>query len=229
MRTHRLSSAAERVSAVIVSVVLALLMGPLLYAFHGEPLALVLTGLAALLVTAVLVFYLVSLFRAACEADTQNKRLTIRGVPNESVDLTQAVSVKTVPCGTGPISTRSLVFSDSKGDPIATVPTFFTARQGARAEPLAAALAQELGLSFQPSLEPWEYDKKQRAEHEKEAARARAASRNEKLRALKAKIFPGKAAEPSVPASPEEDLPAQGEVSDLESGGINYDALDDEK
>lgn len=229
MRIHRLSSAAERISAVIVTAVLALLMGLLLYAFRREPLTLVLTGLAVLLVAAVLAFYLMSLFRAACRADARKKELIIRGVPNDSLDLSQAVSVKTVPCGTGPISTRALIFSDSAGDPIATVPTFFTARQGARAEPLAAALAQELGLSFQPSLEPWEYDKKQRAEHEKEAARARAAARNEKLRALKAKIFPGKAAEPSVPASPEEDLPAQGEVSDLESGEINYDALDDEK
>ena len=229
MRTHRLSSAAERVSAVIVSVVLALLMGPLLYAFHGEPLALVLTGLAALLVTAVLVFYLVSLFRAACGADTQNKRLTIRGVPNESVDLTQAVSVKTVPCGTGPISTRSLVFSDSKGDPIATVPTFFTSRQGAQAEPLAAALALELGLDFQASLEPWEYDRKQRAEHEKEAAQARATARKARLRALKAKILPGTAPEPSVSASPGEASTSLNEETDLESDGINYDALDDEK
>lgn len=229
MRTHRLSSAAERISAVIVSAVLALLMGLLLYVFRREPLTLVLTGLAALLVAAVLAFYLMSLFRAACEADAQNKQLTIQGVPNDSVDLTQAVSVKTVPCTTGPISTRALVFSDSKGDPIATVPTFFTARQGAQAEPLAAALAQELGLDFQATLEPWEYDRKQRAEREKEAAQARAAARKEKLRALKANIFPGKAAETSVPASPEEDLPTQSDVSDLESEGINYDALDDEK
>lgn len=229
MRIHRLSSAAERISAVIVTVVLVLLMGLLLYAFRREPLTLMLTGLAVLLVAAVLAFYLMSLFRASCRADTQKKELAIRGVPNDSVDLSQAVSVKTIPCGTGPISTRALIFSDSKGDPIATVPTFFTARQGAQAEPLAAALAQELGLNFQPSLEPWEYDKKQRAEHEKEAARAQAAARKEKLRALKEKIFPGMAAEPSVPASPEEDLPIQGDVSDLESGEINYDALDDEK
>lgn len=229
MRIHRLSSAAERISAAIVTAVLALLMGLLLYAFRREPLTLVLTGLAVLLVAAVLAFYLMSLFRAACRTDARKKELTVLGIPSDSLDLSQAVSVKTVPCGTGPISTRALIFSDSNGDPIATVPTFFTARQGARAEPLAAALAQELGLSFQPSLEPWEYNKKQRAEHEKEAARARAAARNEKLRTLKAKIFPGKAAEPSVPASPEKDLPAQGEVSDLESGEINYDALDDEK
>ncbi|MDD5863809.1 MAG: hypothetical protein PUD80_04125 [Firmicutes bacterium] len=228
MKTYRLSSASERVSAAVISGVLALLMGFLLYALREEPLTLVFTGVAALLVAAVLAFYLMSLFKAACEADGENMRLTVHGFPDDTIDLSRAASVKTSPCSTGPISTRALVFSDSDGNQIASVPTFFTSHQGAQAEPLAAKLAQELGIVFEASLEPWEYDKKCRAAHKKEAAQARADARRTNCRKWKAKRIPGKA-ETSVPsASRGENLPPQGDDADAPDG-INYDALDDER
>lgn len=229
MNVHRLSSAPERISAVAVCTILTALMGLLLYVLRGEILTLILTGAAALLVAAVLVFYLMNLFKASCEADPGKKRLTVRGIPSDCLDLTQAASIKTVSCSTGPITTRTLIFSDCNGQQVAALPTFFTAHQGAQAEPLAALLAQELGLVFEPSLEPWEYDKAQRAEHQKQEAQARSDARKAKYRALKAKFSPRKAAEASVSASPEEELPAQGGETVLESDGINYDALDDEK
>lgn len=222
MKTYRLSSNSERVAAVTVSVAFALLMALLIYALRESLLALILTALAALLVAAVLVFYVANLFRAACIPNAEEKTLFVRGFPDETLDLSGAVSVKTVPLDGGPVATRTLIFSDAAQEPVAVVPTFFTARQGAQAEPLAAALAQELGLAFLSSLEPWEYDKNARAEREKAAAQTRKEARRARLGALKAKFSPGKAAEESKPASPEE-------TAHIEADNVNYDALDDQR
>lgn len=225
MNVHPLSSAAERTCAAIVTGVLTVLMVLLLCALRKEPLSLALIGFAAFLVAAALVFFLTSLFRASCRSVPESKCLLVRGLPDDTLDLSRAVAVKTTPCATGPVSTRTLVFSDGAGNPVATVPTFFTLRQGALAEPLAAALAGELGLTFLPSLEPWEYDKAKRAEHEKEVSAARRSARSAELRALKGKLFPKAAAD----ISPEEDSYAQDSEAFQQSDNINYDALDDEK
>lgn len=220
MKTYRLSSGSERIAAVSVCACFALLMALLLYVLRGSLLTLLLTALAALLVAALLVFYAANLFRAACVPNPEERTLFVRGFPDETLDLTGAVCVKTVPLENGPVATRTLVFSDAAQEPVAVVPTFFTAHRGVQAEPLAAALARELGLAFLPSLEPWEYDKNARAEREKAAAQTRREARRARLKALKAKLSPGKAAEESEPASPEETEHTQAE-------DVNYDALDD--
>jgi hypothetical protein len=127
------------------------------------------------------------------------------------------------------MTTRNLVFTDAGGQVTASVPTFFTANQGAQAEPLAMELAQALGIDFKPTLQPWEYDREKRKEHEKELAQAAKAERREKLRALKAKILRKTGAGEPAPVNSEEEMSVADAMEDMGTDGINYDALDDEK
>jgi hypothetical protein len=126
----------------------------------------------------------------------------------------------------GSLATRMIVFYDEGNEVIASVPTFFFSRQGATAEPVAKEIAAALGLSFIPSLEPWEYDSKLRREHEKEVAQKEKETRKRKFQALKNKLLRRPNTETSAPSPLEEmDLNLFEDSSD----GINYDALDDEK
>lgn len=229
MKTYRLSSASERIAAVAVSGLLVVLMALLLYALRGELLTLILVALAALLVAAGLAFYVANLFRAACTAAPREKTLSVRGFPDETLDLSGAVCVETVSRSSGPAATRTLIFSDADGETVASLPTFFAARQGAQAEPLAMALAGELGLEFKPSLEPWEYDREKRKEHEKEAAQARKEHQKAGFQAFKKKILRRPEAQTPAPGSGEDGSPETEEWASPESDGVNYDALDDEK
>ena len=229
MKTYRLSSAGERIAGVTISAILILFMAFLLYALRSDPLALIIVAIAALLLCAVLIFYMMNLHIAACTPDAENKKLFVRGFPDYTLDLSQAVSLETVSYKNGPVATRILVFSDENGETIATLPTLFTIHEGAQAEPLAMELAEILGLAFKSSLAPWEYDKEKRKEHEKEVAQAEKEARRAEFQVLKAKILRKAKTSKPVPASPEEETPIEGNIIALESDGINYDALDDEK
>lgn len=226
MKSYALSSAGEKIAGAIISLILLLCMGLLIAALSGDILSLIICILASLLVAAALGFYVVNLFKAACIPDPENRKLYIKGFPDWTLDLSESVCLETLAFKNGPVATRTLVFTDANGEVTASVPTFFTANQGAQAEPLAMELAAVLGLTFKPSLEPWEYDKQLRREHQKEQAQAEKEKRRENTRALKEKLLRKTGAAAAAPDLSEEEVDA---MVEMESDGINYDAMDDEK
>lgn len=226
MNKYSLSSPSDRIASTAISSLLTVLMIFLVFILRGDLLSLIIAALAAVLIAAVLIFYVVSLQKAACFPLAVEKKLHVLGLPDYTVDLAQAASVQTVAYNNGGLATRTLVFSDSQDEVIASVPTFFFSRQGAMAEPVAKEIAREMGLTFIPTLEPWEYDAALRREHEKEVALAEKEARKARFQALKNKILRrGSAEKPAATAPEEENV----DYFEGESDGINYDAMDDEK
>ena len=228
MNIYRLSSAAERAAAVLISLILFFCMVLLLILLWAEPLSFLICMLASVLVSAGLGFYILNLFKAACIPHREDMILEVKGVPDSFVHLSDAVCLETVAVKNGPVTTRSLVFTDDNGQITASVPTFFTANEGAQAEPLAREIAQAMGISFKANLEPWEYDKQKRKEHRKELALVEKQERKQHLRSLKAKILRKAEEGKPTPALSEEVSVSDGNY-EMDSDGINYDALDDEK
>lgn len=230
MKKYRLSSVSERIAGVCISGIMTLCMVALVIVLSGDVLSFLICLLCCLLVAAGLGLYVANLHKAACVPHPAERKIAVKGFPDYSVDLSEAVSLETAAYKNGPMATRTLVFADAKGEVVAAIPTFFTANQGAQAEPLAMELAQVLHLTFKPSLEIWEYDKEARKEHQKQLAEAEKAARIEKFRALKAKILrmAGAGSMPT-PTTPKEEKSDADDLEILESDGINYDALDDEK
>lgn len=229
MNKYPLSSAAERLFAVVISAVLILFMVLLCILLSGDLLSLIICVIASALVGLALLFYVVNLLKASVIPNREDSILEIKGIPDSFVYTLNAVSLETMAFQNGPVSTRTMVFRDADGEVVASVPTFFTANKGAMAEPLAMELASVMGIAFCPSLAPWEYDKEQRKAHQKELALEEKEQRREKMRSLKEKILRRtKTGEPAFVHSEEEVSVSDSEDS-FDSDGINYDALDDEK
>ena len=229
MKKYRLSSPSERIAGVIIGSILLLSMVLLLIALGNDFLSFLICLLACLLVAAGLAFYVANLFKAACVPCPDQKMLQIKGFPDYTVDLSEAVSLETAAYKNGPAATRTLVFTNDDSEVVASVSTFFTANQGAQAEPLAMKLAEDLKLNFRATLEPWEYDSEKRKQHQKELAEREKTARKAKFRALKAKFLRMTGAGEPAPSHPEEEesqIDIFDEVKE-KSGGINYDALDD--
>jgi len=229
MKNYRLSSASERIAGLGISAIMLLCMMVLVIALSGDFLSFFICLICCLLVAAGLGLYVANLYKAACVPHPEDGKLTVKGFPDYTVDLSEAVSLETAAYKNGPMATRTLIFTGSKGDVVCSVPTFFTVHQGAQAEPLAMELAEALGLTFKPSLEVWEYDKQARKEHQKQLAEEEKAARREKQQALKAKILRMTGAGVPAPAITEEEKSNFEEPEYGDSDGINYDALDDEK
>lgn len=216
MNSFRLSGPGERAAGVVVSAAMAAGMVLLVIFLRGDWLACLVCVAAGLLLTAGLGLYVANLLKAACVPLGQEK-LIIRGVPGETLELSSAVCLETVPQSNGPVARRMLVFTDAQGAVIASVPTYFTRNQGAQAEPVARELAAAMGLRFQPSLEPWEYDPQARKEHQAQQQAREKAARREAFRRIKEKLLGRKAQSFAEPTASEE----------REDSDINYDALDD--
>ena len=226
MKTYRLSSPGERLTALLISAVMIAFMVFLCIVLREDPLSLIICILASVLVCFALVIYMVNLLKAAIKPRSDEAVLEIKGIPDFTVSIAGAVTLETVGIKTGPVATRSLVFRDETGETVASVPAFFTVNQGAQAEPLAKELAGVLGLTFKPALEVWEYDKAARKEHLKEVARAEKEQRRQNWRRIKEKLLRKAKAEPAAPAPSEECISI---FEPADQDGINYDALDDEK
>jgi hypothetical protein len=225
MKIYRLSSTAERLAAVLISVILILSMILLCCLFSRDAFSLIICALCSVLVSAALIFYVANIMKAAVIPQPDGI-LTVKGIDDTKVNISSAVLLETAALKTGPVATRTLIFRDEAGEVVTSVPAFFTSNQGAQAEPLAMELAEAMGLTFNATLEPWEYDRKLRKQHMKEVALEEKEQRRRKLRALKNKIL--RRAEP-VEADP---VPTEEEDLFLETAAtddINYDALDDEK
>ena len=229
MNIHRRSSSTERITALCICVVLVLCMVGLVIALSADLLSFIICLVASLLVCAGLIFYVTNLFKAACIAHAAEKKLEVKGFPDYTLDLSEAVTLQTSPYKNGPGATRTLVFTNDHDEVVASLPTFFTANQGAQAEPLAMALAKELELSFIETLESWEYDPVKRKEHQKEVGEQEKAARKEKFHALKAKILRMTGAGEPAPIKPEEEESYLDVEEEICTDGINYDALDDQK
>lgn len=219
MNSFRLSGPGERAAGVVVSTAMAAGMVFLVIFLWGDWLACLMCAIAGLLLVAGLGLYVANLLNAACVPLGRGK-LIIRGVPGDTLELSDAVCLETVPQSSGPVARRMLVFTDAQGAVVASVPTYFTRNQGAQAEPVARELAAAMGLRFQPSLEPWEYDPRARKERLARQQAQEKAARRETLRRLKEKLSGRKAQNLSEPVASEE----QKEPMDPD---INYDALDD--
>ena len=226
MKTYRLSSLGERLTALLICTVMIAFMAFLCIALSGDLFSLIICLLASVLVCFALAIYLINLLKAAVTPCPQEAVLQVKGISDYTVSVAGAVTLETAGVKNGPMAARSLIFRSEAGDVVASVPTFFTAYQGAQAEPLAMELAQVMGLTFRPTLEVWEYDKAARKEHQKEQAQKEKEQRRKNWQSLKEKFLRKAKAEQVAPA------PSEEEVSVLEpeiSDGINYDALDDEK
>lgn len=230
MKAFRLSSPAERVTGVCISALMLAGIVLLLIVLRGAWLSFLLCAAVGLLLAVGLGIYAWNLIKAACVPQGQGK-LLVKGLPSYTMDISGAVRLETAACKNGPVATRSLRFTDAEGEVVGTLQTFFTARQGAKAEPLAKALAQELGLQFQPTLERWEYDSAARKAHQRELDEQEKAARKERTRQLKEKIFRTAGKGKPTPTHSEEDLTQTAQTLDdgydSADDGINYDAMDD--
>lgn len=229
MKNYRLSSPSERTAGLCISAIMLLCMVVLVMILRNDPLSFIICLLCCLLVVAGLGLYVANLLKTACVPHPANRTLTVKGFPDYTVDLSDAVSLETAAYKNGPLASRTLVFANDRGEVTAAIPTFFTANQGAQAEPLARELAEVLGLTFKPSLEIWEYDKQARKEHQKQLALEEKTARKEKFRALKAKILRMTGAGTPAPVITEEESSDGDDMEFHNSDGINFDALDDEK
>lgn len=137
-----------------------------------------LSALAGLAALALMGFYTALVFRSAAWPDPQRRTLTLTGIQDRTDDLTGAQTVYTRPAQAGQLATRVIVIEDGGGRELSVIATLITTGQGYACERLAQALAEELGLTFRPTVPAHLYDRKAKRAHlqaEKERARGGAA------------------------------------------------------
>lgn len=171
MKKYPLSTLAERVAGISFSVVMIGVMAFLLYALRGDLVILLLTAVGVLMVVVVLLLYILNVNKAAVIHDTNANVLRVQGFRERIIDLNQVACLQTLTVKSGHVESRSLAFSDAEGNMVAVVPTYFTSKRGIAAEPMAKAMAAELGLEFQANVPEWEYDEEARKAHEIEVAK----------------------------------------------------------
>lgn len=185
MREFQLSTPKERLGGISFSVVMIACFGLLLYAVRKDPMLLAFCALGGLLLTVLMVFYIVSILKSRCILDPAAKQLQVLGNPTYTRDLSTATLVETLPRKNGHATTRVVVFSDAEGEIVAIVPTLFTYKQGALADPMAREMAEALGIEFRANVPAWHYDKeafKQYQIEEAEREKRERAERRERLR-----------------------------------------------
>ena len=183
MKEFRLSTPVERLASISFVAVILAAFGLLLYALRSQVGLMIACGLGILVVSILLVMYVISVMKAACVINKEEKTMEVRGLRTYTVDLSKAVLLQTMARKGGQATIRVLVFSDEEEQIIAKVPTMFTFRQGIRAEPMAKEMAKELGIGFQQNVPEWQYNKEKYKEHQKEVAeqeRREAKERREK-------------------------------------------------
>ena len=180
MKTFPLSTAKERITGIIFSVIMCAVIIGLLYVLRNNLSILILAALCAIVIIAVLLLYVFNVTKAVCIADPETKTIYVKGFKDRTIDLSAAAQLETIMNKTGHVESRSLAFTDAQGNVVAIVPTYFTSKRGFLAEPMAKELANAFGLNFQANVPLWEYDEEARKAHdievaqqEKEAAKAR--------------------------------------------------------
>ena len=187
MKEFRLSTPKERAAGIAFSIAAILCFAVLLYALRGNTSVLILCTLCVIPVTAILLLYILATVKTVCILNTETKMLEVKGFPSYTRDLSQAVLVQTFARKNGHTTSRVIVFSDAQENIIATIPTYFTYKQGALADPLAKEMAEAMGIEFQANVPAWYYDKEAYKQYQIEEAQREKEEREErkKLRAKK--------------------------------------------
>lgn len=170
MKKYPLSTAAERTAGIVFSVIMAAVLGFLLYVLRTNLPILLITGAGVILVAVILLLYVVNVTKAAIIHDPSSRQLKVQGFRDRTIDLDQVACLQTITVKSGHVESRSLAFSDAEGNVIAIVPTYFTSNRGMRAEPMAKEMAADLGIEFQANVPEWEYDEEARKAHDIEVA-----------------------------------------------------------
>ena len=170
MKKYPLSTAAERTAGIVFSVIMAAVLGFLLYVLRTNLPILLITGAGVILVAVILLLYVVNVTKAAVIHDPSSRQLKVQGFRDRTIDLDQVACLQTITVKSGHVESRSLAFSDAEGNVIAIVPTYFTSNRGMRAEPMAKEMAADLGIEFQANVPEWEYDEEARKAHDIEVA-----------------------------------------------------------
>ena len=189
MKEFQLSTSKERIAGISFSVVMIVSFFCLLFAVRNNTMLLIFTGLGVVLMTASMVFYIVSILKSVCIVDTEKKILEVKGYPSYTKDVSSAVLLETLPRKSGHTVTRVLVFSDAQENVVAVVPTLYTFKQGALADPMAKEMADALGIEFRRNVPEWQYDKTKYQEHLKEEAEQEKRDRKERQEMRRKKLL----------------------------------------
>lgn len=171
MKKYYLSTSKERITGIIFSLIMIVVLVLMLVALRSNVTILLLTGICVVLVCSILVIYILNVTKAACVPDLENHVLRIQGVRERVVDLDKVAQLETIPVKSGQVESRSLAFTDEEGKVVAIVPTYFTSNRGVQSEPMAKELAQVCNLRFKANVPLWEYDEEARKIHDQEVAK----------------------------------------------------------
>jgi hypothetical protein len=170
MKKYPLSTTAERTAGIVFSVIMIAVLGLLLYALRGNLTILLMMSVGVLLMVVVLFLYVLNVTKAAIVHDPDAGVLRVLGFRERTIDLKQVTCLQTITVKSGHVESRSLAFSGAEGAVVAIVPTYFTSNRGMAAEPMAKAMAADLGIEFQANVPEWEYDEEARKAHDIEVA-----------------------------------------------------------
>ena len=177
MKEYRLSTPRERISAIAFTAAIAVAFAALIYAVRGTLSLLLFCGLAAVLLVGIMTMYAVSACRSRCIVNFEEKKVDVVAFPAFTLDISAATQLQALVRKNGQSTTRCLVFSDDNDDIVGTIPTLFTYKQGALAEPLAKEMAADLGIRYKETTPAWEYDKEAYKEYQKQMAEQEKAER----------------------------------------------------
>ena len=189
MKEFPLSTPKERLAGISFSVALIVVFGVLLFVLRNNTLLLTLVALCALPLTALLIFYMISISKSTCFVDKEKMILEVKGFPSYTRDISSAVLLQTLSRRSGQTVTRVLIFSDADEKIIATVPTLYTFKRGLQAEPMAKEMAAYLGIEFQANVPAWEYDKEAWKQHQIEEKEVEKAERKERIAHRRQKLL----------------------------------------
>ena len=171
MKKYPLSTKAERIAGIAFSILAIAVLGLLLYALRSDLTILLLTSVGVAFVVVVLVLYMMNVTKAVIVYDPKGRTLKVQGFRERTIDLNKVACLQTLTVKSGHVESRSLAFSDAEGNMVAVVPAYFTSKRGVAAEPMAKAMAADLGIDFQANVPEWEYDEEARKAHEIEVAK----------------------------------------------------------
>lgn len=171
MKKYPLSTKAERIAGIAFSILAIAVLCLLLYALRSDLTILLLTSVGVAFVVVVLTLYMMNVTKAVIVYDPEGRKLKVQGFRERTIDLNKVACLQTLTVKSGHVESRSLAFSDAEGNMVAVVPTYFTSKRGVAAEPMAKAMAADLGIEFQANVPEWEYDEEARKAHEIEVAK----------------------------------------------------------
>ena len=189
MKEFPLSTAKERAVGISFSVAMVIGFAVLLVVLRNQGMLLILSALCAVPLTALLVFYMISISKTTCFVDKEKMFVEVKGIPSYTLDISNAILLQTISRKSGHTMTRALVFSDAEEKIIAVIPTLYTFKRGLQAEPMAKEMAEYLGIEFQANVPAWEYDKKAYEQHLKDEAAADKAARKERMEYRRKKLL----------------------------------------